>query len=181
MSDVKLTDYLPEVLSEAREMIAIENVLQSERENIYEELNIRINESYVNEAEESGVYRWEKILNITPMTTDTLEDRRFKLINRLNGDLPYTMTAIRKKLELICGKGNFKVTYNKEAFMLTVKLGLLIKKRVTEVRDMLYERIPANIILEVLLLYNNHEEVARFTHKKLSQWSHKEICEEVLE
>lgn len=180
MSDVRFIDYLPEVIAGANELKALEDALEQEKENVYEEINKRIYESYIQEAEETGIIRWEKILNIDIITTDTIDDRRFRLLNRLNGDLPYTMNAIKKKLEIICGKGNCKVVYNKEEFRLSVKISLMIKGRRTEVKNILYKRIPANIILEVILLYNNHEEVARFTHQKLSGWRHRELCEEVL-
>ena len=48
------------------------------------------------------------------------------------------------------------------------------------VKEMLEEVIPANMEIDLSLLYNQHETLAKFTHKELAKYTHRQIREEVL-
>ena len=49
-----------------------------------------------------------------------------------------------------------------------------------EVDKLVRRMAPANLIITVELRYNQHLTLAKFTHAQLSQYTHKELREEVI-
>ena len=45
---------------------------------------------------------------------------------------------------------------------------------------MLKETVPANMVLDLSLLYNQHKTLKQFTHRQLSAFTGKQIRNEVL-
>lgn len=60
------------------------------------------------------------------------------------------------------------------------RVNLINKKKFSMVKEMLEEVIPANMEIDLSLLYNQHTTLAKFTHRELSKYTHKQIREEVL-
>ena len=95
----KLINYLPEVLRNYREFQKIFEAEEPEFENSQNELSKVLKDFFVEDASERGVRRWEKVLKITPKATDSLEDRKFKILSKLVKRLPYTHRILEQLLE----------------------------------------------------------------------------------
>ena len=65
-------------------------------------------------------------------------------------------------------------------YRIIVRVNLINKKNFSMVKEMLEEVIPANMEIDLSLLYNQHETLAKFTHKELAKYTHRQIREEVL-
>lgn len=68
----------------------------------------------------------------------------------------------------------------KNLYRVVVRVNLINKKNFSMVKEMLEEVIPANMEIDLSLLYNQHETLAKFTHKELAKYTHRQIREEVL-
>lgn len=177
--EVFLNDYLPEVLVNTAEIKRLNLNLDKEINTCWRECEKNVLSSYIMSCDVLFLDRFENMLGLDCSIT-TERERRLRLLNTMLGDLPYTLNAINRKISVLCGEGNFSIEYDKANFLLSVRLGLMVKKTMEEVKKILIKRIPANIILEVSLYYNNHEELSVFTHGELSQYTNLELREEEL-
>ena len=103
----KLIDYLPLFIQEFVEMQRIMSAEQPEVDALWDSCENVLNDSFIMYASENGVKRWESIIGITPKDTDTLDERRFRILTKMNQELPYTMVKLKEVLTVICGEGNF--------------------------------------------------------------------------
>ena len=105
-----LINYLPEFLRDIREYKAIlTDGVEPEIVNLYQAIENALNNQFIQDADEYGVSRWEKILGITYKSDYTLDERKFAILTKINEHLPYTTKSMEKRLESLCGKDNYSV------------------------------------------------------------------------
>lgn len=170
---MKIIEYLPPVLAEIREFKVLGEAEDIQLNNLKNSINSLTNELFVTTAESAGLDRWEKILNISNVSTD-VEFRRFRILSRLNS---FGLT-LNQRLTAIVGENNYKIDYYFKEFRLKVSLTLDTKDYETEVKRMLDEVVPANLTIDFGLLYNTHNVLGRFTHEQLSKYTHKQLRED---
>lgn len=124
--------------------------------------------------------RWEKLLGIIPKGTETLEERRFKILTRLNERLPYTLPQLKNILETLCSAGNYSAEVMEGTYQLVVKIGLAAKSSFSDVEALLERVVPRNMIVNLLQLYNTYAEIGRFTHGQLAAYTHNQLRNEVM-
>ena len=175
----KLIDYLPYVIRDYAEFQGIMGSEQPEIEKAWNTTDDLLDNQFIPTAGNMGLSRWEKILGITPKGTDSLEDRRFRILTRINEELPYTLPQLRNILETLCGKGNYSADVEEGTYQLLVKIGLAAKNNINDVESLLNRVVPQNLILNVLLMYNQHETLSVFTHGQMASYSHYQLRNEV--
>lgn len=106
MLDRKLIDYLPPVLQSVMEFAAITGAQQPEIEAAWDALNLVMDNQFIDTATEAGVTVWEKELNIVPLATDTLEDRKQRLKTAWTYGVVYTYNWLVNWLKTSCGESN---------------------------------------------------------------------------
>lgn len=176
----KLIDYLPYVVRDYAEFQAIMDSQQPEFEQAWETAEDLLDNQFINTAGNLGLSRWEKILGIVPKGTESLEDRRFRILTRLNEELPYTLPQLRAILETLCGAGNYSAEVEEGTYQLVVKIGLAAKNNFSDVDSLLNRVVPENMVITLLQLYNTHAELGRFTHAQLAAFTHDQLRNEVM-
>ena len=76
----KLINYLPYVVRDYAEFQGITGAEQPEFEAAWAAAEDLLSNQFIKTAGNLGLSRWEKILGITPKGTDTLDDRRFRVL-----------------------------------------------------------------------------------------------------
>lgn len=94
--------------------------------------------------------------------------------------MPYTYKALVNVLNSLCGEGQYTINLYNNEYRLKILIELTAKKLFDEVKSTVKRMIPANLILEVDLRYNQHKTLAKYTYKQLSKYTHIELREEVL-
>ena len=173
-------EYLPEVFKEIKEFKAYANGVDPELQKIWEAVESAYNDLHLYTMGEDRIKRWEKMLKISPMGTDTVEDRRFRVINRLNSQLPYTYKMLENHLIHMCGEDGYTLALDSVALLLTIKIALTSKKQYAEILEFVQEIIPANLKLDFDLLYNKYETLSQFTYGGLSQFTYGALRNEVI-
>lgn len=176
----KLINYLPYVVRDYDVFKAMMEAEQPEFETAWASVNDLMNNQFISTAGNMGLSRWEQILEITPKGTDTLDDRRFRILTRINEELPYTLPQLRVILETLCGAGNYSATVEEGTYILAVKIGLAAKKNFSDVEALLQRVVPANMVVDLSQLYNTHIELGRFTHAQLAAFTHNHLRNEVM-
>jgi hypothetical protein len=176
----KLIDYLPPYMQEYHEINRIMDAEQPEFEDLWGACETVLDDQFILYAKESGVKRWEKLMSITPKDTDTLDDRKFRILAKMNQELPYTMKRLKESLTILCGKGNFSIDLQAVNYHIEVKLALANKNAYEETIDLLKKMLPANLTQSVQIMYNDHIVLSQLTHAQLASYTHHQLRNEVL-
>ena len=180
LKNVDISIYQPLVTKDYREFKEIAEIENTILTDCWSSSNNVFLDQFIETLTDNGCKRWEKILNIQPKGTDTLEVRRFRIKSRINEDLPYTYNALLNALDNLCGKGQYEVTLYNNEYRLKVLIELTVKKLFDEVESTVKRMIPANMILEVSLRYNQYLHFKKYTYGQLSVYTNKQLREEVL-
>ena len=109
LRNTNLITYLPPILQDKKEYIQICKSSNSEFTLLFSSIDNVLKDQFLSELTINGAKRWEKIMKITPKSSDTLEDRRFRIINRFLNKLPYTMRSLHQTLTTLCGPNGYKI------------------------------------------------------------------------
>lgn len=176
----KLIHYLPYVVRDYDVFKAMMEAEQPEFETAWASVNDLMDNQFISTAGNLGLTRWERIFGITPKGTDTLDDRRFRILTRINEELPYTLPQLLAILETICGKDNYSVTVDAGTYILVVKIGLAALSNFSDVEALLQRVIPANMVVDLSQLYNTYTELGRSTHAQLAAYTYDQLRNEVM-
>ena len=132
-----------------------------------------MNDQFISEATENGVARREKMLGITPFATDTLDDRKLRLLSRYNENIPYTRKSLAALLESLCGAGGYVLTITTATFTVNVKQETIISETLERI-------LPYNMVFTVELLYNTWAKVKPYKWSEVKPLTWKDLKEEVL-
>lgn len=176
-----LCKYLPPALQSIDELEAItENGEQPEIDMLRNAIASAQKNLFLQSAEEHGIARWEKMLGIHPHSTDTLEERRFSILAQLRDQRPTTFIFLKRQLSALCGEDGFTLKISTEEYMLTVRLALTAKSNVQAVRRLIEAIKPANIAVDLDLLYNRNSKFDHMTHAQLTAYTHETLRSEVI-
>lgn len=165
-----LLDYLPVYLKEYK---ILSNILKTQTiylEDMEKDLLFLIENSFVITASEEGVDRFEKMLSIKPFSSDTLEVRKQRILNKLGAKLPYTLETLKEKIEAVIGQ-NYEVCINYESFCFSIISTVDQLEKGKLIEEILDEYIPANILISSITnffyeIYMNIYYRNVFTHTK---------------
>lgn len=177
---INLTDYQPDILKNVTEMRAIMNAETPLIQAVWDACESCMNDQFISEATENGIARREKMLDINPYATDTLADRRFRLLSRYNENTPYTRKSLVNMLETLCGKDGYQLTILTSEFTVKVRVALTVRKQTDSVRELLERILPYNMVFSVELLYNIWQQFKSYTWAETEKFTWTELKEEVL-
>lgn len=177
MYNRSLLSYLPPMLREIKEYQAITEAEQPEIDAVFSAIFSAPDERSPQTASEIGISIWENLFDITPIPSDTLEDRRFKVRSIMRDDSKMNYSVMVEKLTALCGAGCFEVIYRPDEYYLEVRIALISKNVKTQVLEMLDEDIPANFLMLVDLLYIKYAQLQKLTYGEMSAYT----CEQLRE
>lgn len=180
-SNRKLIDYLPLYMQEYLEMQKIMEAQQSKVDRLWLAAENALADQFILDATANGVSRWETLLDISPKDTDTLEERKFRLLTRLNQELPYTLRKLEQVLINLCGEDAFAINLRPNEYYIEIQLALGKHFYYQEVVELLNKMIPANMIQYVKLMYNPHNLFLPYRHMDLAPYTHHQIRNEVFD
>ena len=94
----KLQDYLPPILLKTYEFPLLCDTEQPEIDRLRDAADAVLDAQFISTAGETAIARYEKIFKITPMDTDTLDERRFRVLAKINAQLPFSVRRLRQQL-----------------------------------------------------------------------------------
>lgn len=178
--DRLLIDYLPDAIGRMREIRMVMAEEQPELEAVWQGAQGALNDQFVQSATANGVARWERILHIAPKGTEDLDARKFRILTRLNEQLPYTTRTLEGQLMTLCGEDGYSVEVRGAEYTLIIRIALTAKSNFEDVEKLLHRVVPANMLIDLALKYNQYLTLKSFTHAQLARYTHKELRNEVL-
>lgn len=176
----KLNEYLPSILLKTYEFPLLCDTEQREFDRLNTAVDEVLDAQFVSTAGERGIERYEQIFSIVPQDTDTLDERRFRVLAKINAQLPFSIRRLRQQLSTLCVEDGYRMEIDGGRYTLTVKVALTAKRNQQAVEELLADIVPANMVCTTSLLYNQHADLTRFTHAQLALLTHFAIREEVL-
>lgn len=145
-----LKDYLPPVLLTTCEFPLLCQGEQPEFDALAAGVTEVLDAQFVTTASLRGVERYEKIFGLVSKDTDTLEERRFAVLSKMNAQMPYTVRSLRRMLAALCGEDGYWLEIDRDLYNLLVKMPVQEPQKLQAVRDMLYAVVPANMVYLVV-------------------------------
>lgn len=147
MFNKQLNSFLPKIYDNITEIDAL---MQSEQ-NIIDEFNTTMSTLFANTfvftADENGVIMFEKILGIiSNPSTESLEFRRMRIINRFSMSPPFTLRFLHSKLDEIIGKNKWSTFMDYENYTLYVESSMSDINLSIEAAYTINSIKPANIV-----------------------------------
>lgn len=145
--EVDLVSYLPPFMQKYKEPAAALKAETPEFIIVWSGVDRILYNHFISTADEYGIARFERLLNINPSDEDTLESRRSRCQSKWFNRIPYTLRVLLQKLMVLCGDMNFTVT-NKfaEGYTLTLGTNLELYGQVEELEHIIDEVVPCNIV-----------------------------------
>ena len=143
---VDIKAYAPKYFREYREADFVYEKENAELKRIWDILEQTLDNFYIETMGIDGIKRMESIARIQPLDTDTLEERRFRILSKLNKQLPYTFESLNQWLITNLGKDNFELNLYNEKYQLDLIIKEYSNKIMRYILNEIREMIPANIL-----------------------------------
>lgn len=176
---VAIEKYWPKVIGDMLEFQELAKAKNPEFDKAMKAVLRFLDDCFVQTSTLQGIERWENIYSITSYPTDTLEERRKRVLAVITRQLPYTIRALERMLEQLLGAGNFTVSVNHVTSTLTVLVNVRVEHQLDDVKHLLDAVVPANLGINLGNLYSTHERLAKYTHAQLANYTHQYIKEQL--
>lgn len=151
---VDLKSYLPPYMLEFTEMVAALESQEPEFRLLWDEFTTALNNQFVISANEEGLERFESMLGITPLDTDTIEDRKRRVLGLMAYGLPYTEKQLYQTLVSMCGENGFTLSIDEDGYRVSIGMRLTSRRLIDFVEDIAEKMVPVNMFLEVYVAFN---------------------------
>ena len=174
---MKLFDYLPRYLREIREFGELTAAEQPEFNLAVCDVEKAADDFYISSLSEYGCRRWESIMGIITLPGDSIEIRRQRIMVKYMGQLPYTYTMLLRYLAAF--SADIEVWLESGVYTLHVRVDLASKSIYGDVEKLLHKIVPANMVIDLQILYNHYGAIGKFTHGELGGYTHNQLRNEV--
>lgn len=145
----KLINYLPYEPRKYAEFQGITTGEQPEFELVWDSEQEVFDNQFIDTASNYGLSRWEKMLNIFPKGTDTLETRRARIKTKLNNFVPYSFRVFIRMLTAISNGDPFSVSIEPGSYLLKIETQWGASGQMEGLEYLIKEVVPYNLALNV--------------------------------
>lgn len=177
--EVDLVSYLPPEIANFKETVAALEAENPEFVLVWKAADRVLYNEFIETADEYGISRFEKILNILPSTEDTLESRRARVQARWNSTIPYTLKTLVDKLAALCGDSNFTIVKDYPHYRITLEVELGLYGQVEELERIIESMIPCNMVVQSHNKIDSNPGTKIFIAGALQQTAHFTINTEI--
>lgn len=150
-NDIDISQFLPPVSRDSRDMQEIMRVENPEFILLWEIMSDLLDNQFIPTMGELGLSHWEWILEVLPQDTDTIEDRRNRILRLLAGTRPYTVEKLQEMLDATFGRGAVGVDLNENLYEIWFILSKEMRERSGEVINYAEPIVPKNLLLKTLV------------------------------
>lgn len=145
--EVDLVSYLPPFLSDYKETNITLTAENPEFILVWKAADQTLKNEFIETADEYGISKFEKLLNIIPSHNDTLENRRARIQFRWFTMLPYTWRMLIQKLTALCGENDFIITKQFNFYRIDLDVCLELFGQVEELERIIETMLPCNMVM----------------------------------
>lgn len=173
--EICLVDLLPQIYRPIYDFRALSNASGTELSKLYQRVRSLLNDQFITTCSVDTLVKWEKYLKLTPSPTETVEERRFRVLANFKDIPPYTRRYLIKQLNKLCGEGNWRWHERYNQFCLIIEVSVNSPTNKETIAKFVRDIVPANIEVTVRDYSSEYRELRTFTHDELSEYTHSEI------
>ena len=154
-----LIESLPQYMRQYKEIKEIMKTEDSEIDELNNNLSKVLKNAFIDDCDEFGIKKYEKLLKIVPNSTETLESRKARVKLRWNDNIPYTKRTLIEKLNVLCGVNSYDLDITDE-YYIHLLINLSLFSQIKTLEDVLDDMLPMNIFYEIdnIIECNAHDE-----------------------
>jgi len=138
------------------------------------ELSVLHANQFIATSDSNGLADQEALFGIIASSSESLEFRRKRLLDRRARRPPFTWLWLQERLDDLL-EGEYVLLRDVGARTLTVYILLTKTEHLEFITTYVLEVIPANMVVNVVLKYNTHRDLSAFTHRQLARFTHAKI------
>lgn len=157
LRQVKIEEYWPLIVKNTDEFQQIAVAENPEFNKLAECIYRVLKDGFIHDATEYGVERWESILKLTPAETDTLDDRKARILTQLSVKIPYTWRVLEKMVGSYLTDDQWVMEYVNDEGKLVIHTDRVEETKLETIKELLERVLPQNI---ELVQYNHNMEIS---------------------
>lgn len=172
---VDMISYLPPVLQdykELKEIAAMENPILS---YLWQKIEDELNNQFVATINSDGADRYESMLKIASLATDTMETRRFRILAKYNDRAPYTHIVLKQILDSLLGEGEYELTISPAEKYIKIRINLTQGSMAKAVNELVERITPQNMELDISPMYYLYKDLEHVPYKALKKYQYHEL------
>ncbi|MGN7478940.1 putative phage tail protein [Solibacillus silvestris] len=173
--NVDVMSYLPPVLQdykELKEIAAMENPILNA---LWQKIDDELNNQFVVTVNREGATRYENMLKLNRLASDTLDVRRFRILAKYNNQAPYTRITLMQILDNVLGEDNYELTISNSEKFIKIRINLTLSSMVDSVNLLLEQITPQNLVLDISPMYYLYSDIDHVPYKALKKYQYYEL------
>lgn len=149
--DIDISQFLPPVSRDSQDIQEVMRIENPEFKLLWDIMADILDNQFIPTMGEFGLSHWEWILEVLPQDTDTIEDRRNRILRLLAGTRPYTVEKLQEMLDATFGNGAVGVDLDENLYEIWFILSKEMRERSGEVISYAEPIVPKNLLLKTLV------------------------------
>lgn len=141
----RLIDYLPPFMQDFAEIKAIMKTENPELDQAWLTVRIPLADAFIMDCDEYALKKYESFVGIIPGPEDTFDARKARVLIYWNNFIPYTYRVLVRRLNTLCGAGNYEISGSLENYELFLKTNLMFGGQVQSLEHLLEQMVPMNM------------------------------------
>ena len=150
-NDIDISQFLPPVSRDSQDIQEVMRIENPEFKLLWDIMADILDNQFIHTMGEFGLSHWEWILEVLPQDTDTIEDRRNRILRLLAGTRPYTVEKLQEMLDATFGNGAVSVDLDENLYEIWFILSKEMRERSGEVISYAEPIVPKNLLLKTLV------------------------------
>lgn len=153
---ISLKTFLPPVTRDSKDVQELMRIEDTALQALWEAMCDIFYNQFISMMTAYGLQQWEKIFDVMPKASDTLQDRRTRILQLLMGTRPYTVLSFQAILDNIYGPGNVTIHVDNDKYEFWMELTADMMSKNISIREFAETIVPKNL----LILISNTQNAA---------------------
>lgn len=144
---ISLSTFLPPVTRDSKDVQELMRIEDTELQALWEAMCDIFYNQFISTMTAYGLQQWEKIFDVMPKATDTLQDRRTRILQLLMGARPYTVLSFQAILDTIYGPGKVTIHVDNDKYEFWMELTADMMSKNMSIREFAETIVPKNLLI----------------------------------
>lgn len=146
---INLATFLPPVSRDSKDIQELMRIEDVELQALWDAMCDIFYNQFISTMTAYGLQQWETIFDVMPKASDTLQDRRTRILQLLMGTRPYTTLSFQRILDSIYGPGNVTIHVNNDRYEFWLDISGDVLNKANSIREFVEIIVPKNLLIFV--------------------------------
>lgn len=131
------------------EIKAIMKAENPEFDQAWLDIQIPLADAFIMDCDEYGIKKYETLVGVVPNPEDTLDERKARVLVYWNNFIPYTYRVLIRKLNNLCGIGNYEISGDLRNYELFLNINLMFSGQMQSLEHLIIQTVPMNMNCDI--------------------------------